>query len=174
MAGLRKGKQDVSGLGSKSAIGGVIFLAAAIFSLILGAFELWDRIFPDRVEKVSLETAPQATSVAPEPQDALTEGHALAVAIEEMLMSMICTKTELGRISVAERNTSAKDSTSGFEGLYLEGNVVVTFDGTPHSFRLAGSGKGPAREVEARIMAVDGLSKSIRATDEFLLFCKGD
>ncbi|MFZ5964657.1 hypothetical protein ACOXXX_17050 [Thalassococcus sp. BH17M4-6] len=113
--------------------------------------------------------APTAEASSPPPLTGTEQE--LAVRIVDVL-ALRCEGVSLRDVSATAQTTPASETTSGFDGHYIEGEVVVVADDQPYRVRLQGTGKGPDGARAALSMAVAGLERLILATDGLKDFCK--
>lgn len=174
---------------TKSAIAGAIILASALVGIVVGLLELSDRAFTQRTEAIAGNgptlTTPAPETVQPGPLETVPASQSPVAALSplqqdiqarvtEGLATYACQEVQVAVIEAGLTVTPAAESTSEFDGYYLDGEAVLRAAEHTHRIRLVGTGKGPNGERAAVAMALRGFEAQLKDTDMFPVFCEGN
>lgn len=152
----------------RRSFGYVVGAIAAVCTIVLSVLFLKDRYFPTDTKEVAVLT----------PEKPINQGDEtdLEIAVVSQLRSSLskesCSELNLMDVKAFGRLTPADQSTSGFEGYFLEGKAELTVGGESFVFRLTGTGKGPAAQEKAITMASENFMAMIGNESRLAAFCK--
>lgn len=174
---------------TKNAIVGAIILTSALVGTVVGLLELSDRAFTEQTAVIAV-TGPTLTKPTPEPLQPdrpetapASQSPVAALSplqrdiqarVTEGLTTYACQDVQVAVIEAGLTVTPAAESTSGFEGYYLDGEAVLRAAEHSQRIRLVGTGKGPNGEEAAVAMALRGFEAQLKDTDIFQDFCEGN
>ena len=156
-----------------------VILTSAVVGCVVGVIQLNDRFFGAEQalpvvqpgQEPRPDPAPERTAPAtPTPTSAPIEAK-LGQRLDEMLRAKGCTGLSLSDVAAVLSVTPAAESSSGFDGYFLEGSATLAGLAAPHRLRLLGTGKGPAGEAGAIDMALRGAETQLAAIDGITNTC---
>lgn len=153
--------------------GNVVFVIAAVFSIVVSALFIWDRLFLSEnnpYDGVSLRdraTSQEASDLGP-----LSDLETLlASQLKRSLSSSNCSGAQLIHLEASGQLTPAEQTNSGFTGYFLGGRAELELGGSILQVTISGTGKGPAAKSNALAMAADNLLASIANESSFGVYC---
>jgi hypothetical protein len=176
---------------TKNAIAGAIILTSALVGTVVGLLELSDRAFTEQTVAIAgngptlITPTPTPEPVQPDPPETAPASQSPVAALSplqqdiqarvtEGLATYACQDVQVAVIEAGLTVTPAAESTSGFDGYYLDGEAVLRAAEHTQRIRLAGTGKGPNGEGAAVAMALRGFEAQLKDTDMFQDFCEGN
>ena len=107
---------------------------------------------------------------APEPDLAAT----VRARLEETLALARCDGVEIRSLRAEGHATDKADSSSGFDGYFLKGNVTLAVADRMAQLPLAGTGKGPFARTGAVDMATEQFAEALVKQDITRDICSKD
>lgn len=149
-------------------IGTYLFLASAVLTGAVALFQLLDRFGP---KTVSETTAPQVI-LLPDQTDLSDIEQRLVKQIRQNISAAGCEGITITDLQATGKRTEASQTTSGFDGYYLSGEVLLKpGDNEATGFYFEGNGKGPAAQADAVAMAAAGIGKNFAPLQTFMKLC---
>lgn len=158
---------DVLMKGNWSSFGQVVGVIAAFFTIILSVLFLKDRYSPSEEFMSDQSNIPQVV-ISNELSDLES---LLANQLNSSLRNHQCSDVELVSVEALGILTPSEQSTSGFTGFFLEGSAELRSRGKLLQIGIAGTGKGPAAQVNAISMASEKFMKRILTDSSFETYC---